>query len=731
MKKLTVVLLLLTLSLLCSCAGAPRVSVTGGTAVTTPGESVADTEEEPATEQTDAAEEAVESVNLDAFAEMTVGDERIFEVSVCPQGADPGTLTWTAEDQRIASVDQEGRVTALRAGVTRIKLSAEKDGVTLTSVCALTVKEPVSASSSEKAPDASPAQSTQAPSTTAAATAAPSTAAPSTAPATTAPATTAPAASSVPAASVTESDGFFIDTSDGTWTRSGGVYTLSSGGTYVVKGELEGRIVVDAGDDEVTLELAGVTIESADNSPVLAVSADSLKIKAAAGTENTVTDLRSAKTVDSEDQGEGAISARCDLKLSGAGSLTVTGSYNNGIHTTKDLKIQELTLSVSAPNNALKGKDSVTLESGDITVISTAGDGIKTENTDVSSKGNQRGTVAVKGGEVKIFAAGDGIQAAYDFVMDGGDLAVYTASNSAYTSKTASVDSYKGIKAANTVTVNAGTLELNSYDDGLHADYGAALDNGSKGEGTVNINGGTVICRVNSSSGRYVSGADAIHADNTLNVTGGTVDITSAYEGLEANFVNISGGDIKIVASDDGINAAKKIGLTPAITVSGGRTDITMAGGDTDGIDSNGTFVMTDGVVIVRGAPNSNSSMATGLDCDGSARISGGTFIQLGARETVPSLSGGTLTLSFGASGGTGAMGGRGGRGGMGGMQGGATSSAYAFSSGTWTLSGLNISFEVASGCTYYGATVYSSALSSGTQYTLSGPQNSYTASAG
>ena len=46
-----------------------------------------------------------------------------------------------------------------------------------------------------------------------------------------------------------------------------------------------------------------------------------------------------------------------DLDIKGKGTLYVTSTYNNGIASTKDLTIKNLTLEVNVPNNALKGND--------------------------------------------------------------------------------------------------------------------------------------------------------------------------------------------------------------------------------------------------------------------------------------------------------------------------------------------------------------------------------------
>ena len=443
---------------------------------------------------------------------------------------------------------------------------------------------------------------------------------------------------------------FSMTTSDGAFTETDGVYTVKSAGTYTVSGRLDGQIVVDAGeDDEVVLELDGVTINCAADSPVKAVSCGKLEISAKKETENVINDNRNAKTTDDEGQGAGAIYAKCDLKIKGTGTLVVTGNYSNGIHTTKDLKIQKLSLKVTAVNNAIKGNDSVTVLSGSVVAISTAGDGIKTEKTDADKNGGTRGDITLSGGAVTVYAAGDAFSSAHDFVMASGDdgsapvLTVFTGSYSGYTASGASTTSYKGIKAGNELNISAGTAEIHSYDDGLHADFGTVFEDGTKGTGTITISGGDIVISVYSPSGKTgggrsgprggwggqqtVSGADAVHADAVLNITGGTITVDSAYEGLEANVINISGGTSVISAVDDGLNACKGQ-TTPLISITGGFLDVTVsANGDYDGIDSNGSYRQTGGIVITRGP---NSGMAAAIDADGSVSISGGTLIILG-----------------------------------------------------------------------------------------------------
>ena len=466
-------------------------------------------------------------------------------------------------------------------------------------------------------------------------------------------------------------DEFTVVTTDGAVPeKSGDVYTITAAGTYTLSGRLDGQIVVEAADtDTVVIELSGATIVYSKDSPVKILSADKAEISAKSGTENVIKDTRSAKKTDVETQGEGAVYAKCDLKLKGTGTLVVEGGYNNGVHTTKDLTVQKLSLKVTAYDNAIKGNDSVTVKSGTVVAISTHGDGIKTQNTDANGKGEVRGDVTFTGGSIAVYAAGDGIQAAHNFETsadaDGNvpTVVIYTGSYSGYTASGASTTSYKGVKAQNELNVNAGYITLNTYDDGLHCDHGTAFTAGGTGLGTINITGGEIAMTVYSPANKTpggkvgpggrgnqisVKGADGIHADYKLNISGGKITIDSSYEGLEANVITVSGGETCVSANDDGVNASKGV-ETPQIIITGGYLDVAVSpSGDTDGIDSNGTYTQTGGVVIAMG-PNQQNMSA--IDADGSVKITGGTLIVIGYGRVSTGGSVKTYTLSLHSAG--------------------------------------------------------------------------------
>ena len=510
---------------------------------------------------------------------------------------------------------------------------------------------------------------------------------------------------------------FEIVTEDGEYTKSDSVYKITKAGTYTLTGKLEGQILIEAGDDdEVVLELNGVTITYDSDSPIKAVSGSKLEISAKKDTDNVVKDNRANKKTDDENQGEGAISADIDLKLKGSGTLVVTGNYNNGVHTTKDLTIQKLTLKATGYNNAIKGKDSVTINSGTVQAYAVTGNGIKTEDSDLSSKGKQRGTIAINGGTVYVDSLHDAIDASYNIEIDELDsevstnISIKTGTNSSnYSKNTFKADSEKGLKAQNNIIINKGTIVVAASDDAIHANYGDTLENGSKGQGNITINDGLI---------QVASGDDGLHADNTLTVNGGKIVVTGATEGYEGNYINITGGYSYIYGTDDGVNVSKKSFNNCAFTMSGGYLDVAVRSGDTDGIDSNGNFTLSGGVIVTRGSPGTTGSgMSTGLDVDGTVSMTGGTLIAFNGLEKSPSTS--STVRYAGTSGANTSTGFPGGPGGGGPGRGGSGTTSSSLAAGNYVLSGTGLEVSFTNDYVYGSFQVYSSSLASGGTYTL------------
>ena len=233
-------------------------------------------------------------------------------------------------------------------------------------------------------------------------------------------------------------------------------------------GSLYGSLNITGSEDfELTIDLNGVEIVSYNTLPCIYADAfSSIDISAKKGTVNNILDKREA-----QEELSSAIYITCDLKLKGSGTLNVTSLNNNGIHTKDDLEVQKLTLNVSCIDNALKGNDSITINSGNLTLIARQGDALKTSNSDVSSKGNQRGTITILDGTLNLFAATDGIDASYNCII-GSDttsptINIYTDKYSEYSEEiTAIQDSIYYIRN-NTTSYKYSILYYNDASDYL------------------------------------------------------------------------------------------------------------------------------------------------------------------------------------------------------------------------------------------------------------------------
>jgi hypothetical protein len=446
-------------------------------------------------------------------------------------------------------------------------------------------------------------------------------------------------------------------------TVEGGRATITAAGTYSLSGSLsDGQIVVDTEDEAIVrLILSGVDLRSSTSAPINVVSAEKVLIVLADGTDNHVSDGSTYVFEDpDEDEPNAAIFSKADLTISGDGSLTVEGNYNDAIASKDGLIIASGNITATAVDDGVRGKDYLIVRGGTLNVTA-GGDGLKSDNEDDA----ERGYILIESGLLNVTAGGDAIQAATDVLISGGELVLSSGGGSgAVIDESASA---KGIKAAVNLNVDGGTLTVDSADDALHSN------------GTMVINDGAFV---------LASGDDGMHADASLTINSGTIQVTKSYEGIESAVITINDGDIDIVSSDDGLNVAggndgsgmmagpgrgggprgdqagqfqppDQTGELPQDAVpdqmgdmgdagafpqdGGGFMDGFAASGDYymninggtivvdaggDGLDSNGSIEMTGGTVLVNGPTNSGNGA---LDYMDSFNITGGLLVATGS----------------------------------------------------------------------------------------------------
>ena len=450
--------------------------------------------------------------------------------------------------------------------------------------------------------------------------------------------------------------------------------TIAEDTEYSVSGTLDGNVVIDVGDSyKFKLTLNGCTVTSSYNAPIVAVSADELTITAKKGTVNTVTDRRS----EADENYGSAIYCTMDLDIQGKGALTVYSANNDGIHGKDDVTVKNLTLTVDSVDNALKGNDSVTMQSGTVTLISRQGDGIKTSNSEISSKGNQKGTVTLNTDEgpltLNIYAACDGIDASYNVVISGDVvLNVYTDKYSSYSEDViaTSASSYY-IRS----TSNAYSYSIFYTDgDGNGVWKDSTYYTSTTGQGGMGRQATTYhyykVDKVSTYPKMIVyvySGSQAQGQDSDYTYVSSLTTVNDNYDTIAMNFSSSSptmgwtnyttqngsgwGGMPQDGNSDKCEYSTKGIKADNSITISGGT--VTIRSYD-DAIHANSdvlleTNVYGSGDITITGGTLSLYSNDDGVHADGVLTISGGTVTVTNSYEglegTQVTISGGSVSV--------------------------------------------------------------------------------------
>lgn len=427
---------------------------------------------------------------------------------------------------------------------------------------------------------------------------------------------------------------------------NGTVATITDSGTYSINGTLDnGQIKVDVDTDsdagDVWLYFDGVDITSATAPPVDIESAERVIICLADSKYNYLTDAYREELSYLDEDGDdvdAALYSKDDLVICGTGDLTVTANYLDGIKSKDGLIIQNSNINVTSEDDAITGKNYVSVEDGNI-IIDAGGDGLKsTDDPDTEEEINQEkhtGYIYIQDGAFDINAGVDAIQSETHIVVKGGTFDLITDGGSNYGVR--DDETAKGFKTNIGITIDGGTFIVDSADDSFHSDD------------TIIINGGNFS--------DLASADDAFHSELALTINNAAtiINVTTCFEGIESKVITINDGDIHIKATNDPINASAGSGdgmIMPMQGGGGGGGGGTTGGGmevqegvclyinggymalqnintnDSDGFDSNGSIEMTGGIVIINGGVGMNGIMDYG-----SFAMDGGFIIGAGTKD--------------------------------------------------------------------------------------------------
>ncbi|WP_327084260.1 carbohydrate-binding domain-containing protein [Streptococcus suis] len=255
---------------------------------------------------------------------------------------------------------------------------------------------------------------------------------------------------------------------------------ITEGGTYILTGSTTAGVTVET-DANVRIILAGTEISSSDTAAINVINADNVELEIKDGTTNTVKDTSNHTDTNIE----GAIHVEADLTITGNGSLTVEGNFQDGIVSTDDLVVNSGNITVTAVDDGIRGKDSLTINGDTINV--TAGD--------------------------------DGIKAETALTIDGGTITVS--------------ESAEALEGTN-ITINGGTLDVYGSDDAINA------ASTTSSEIFIKVTGGDLKVAVGSGD------TDAFDANGDIYISGGTIDVTAQSAFDFDGTAELTGGTVTV-----------------------------------------------------------------------------------------------------------------------------------------------------------------------------------------
>lgn len=206
-------------------------------------------------------------------------------------------------------------------------------------------------------------------------------------------------------------------------------------------------------------------------------------------------------------------------------------------------------------------------------------------------------------GTLTISSTANGVTCKDDLTVTGGAYVVTSGSD--------------GIEAHDSISIAAGDFTIASSKDALHCE-----NDEDDTVGSVYLCGGTFD---------ITAADDGIQGTTITQIDGGTVTL-DATEGIEGTYVQVNGGTIDLTASDDGINASQaSSAYTPTLEIRGGELTISMASGDTDALDSNGSLSISGGRVDI--------SAQSAFDFEYGSELTGGAVYVNGEQVSVVSES--------------------------------------------------------------------------------------------
>ncbi len=316
------------------------------------------------------------------------------------------------------------------------------------------------------------------------------------------------------------------------------------------------------------------------------------------------------------------------LSIRGAGEYILSGSCPQGRVSLEAGKKDRVTLVLSGLEIASDtGRTFEITRADEVTLVLS--DGTENKISALAEGGNGAAAVYSKGdlvisgpGKLTVVSAGKhGIQSTDGITVQSGIIDITSAGS--------------GLRAHDSVCVNGGDLRITASGDGLRA----TGDEERADRGWIGITGGTVTVR---------AANDGLQAESTLTVSGGTLDVVTGGGSGEAEdsgddeisrkgmkskgLLTVSGGTVSVSSLDDAVHS------DGAVSVIGGQ--LILSSGD-DAVHADLNLTVSGGNIRILRSHD-------GLNSKGSLSVKGGTVILEGVKHAVKYGEDGVLSMDGG-----------------------------------------------------------------------------------
>ena len=398
---------------------------------------------------------------------------------------------------------------------------------------------------------------------------------------------------------VVQFDGNVIKTSSKAVQISKSTAKLTEGGTYILRGTLNGgMVIVDAGKkDKVQIVLDNANIYSPDSAAIYVLNAKKVFVTLVG--DNMLANCGNFKAIDANNI-DAALFSKQDLTINGDGVLLVDSPAGHGIVSKDNLVIAGGAYNISAANHAIAANDSIRIARASITAKSGK-DAIHAENKNDASLGY----VYICDGDYNLNAAGDGISSVSDIQIYTGVFKIESGVDATADTNDIEAPSVKGIKTKGNLLVADGTINVNSPDDAISADKSVILT-----KGTFNVE----------------TEDKAFTAGENIYIVGAVVSVGKSKNCYCAPNVDIRGGKHLLNSKGKAVNVASKSGATDCtLNISGGEININS---QKNGIEVSGSFYMSGGYVKISASATQD---AVAFAYEKEAIITGGVLIATGS----------------------------------------------------------------------------------------------------